>query len=248
MGLGYCSKIVSTVYASPGLPSCRRHQKAPLGASSGSHGKESRGHASRGHFESGAAVQVGRARPAHSCALAFVDGTGAFPHSGLLFNCVTGEDKGRRAASDHRSWRSNHDGHPDFVVNFSSRACGACWLALRVHALELGKATGAQRDVSGSSAGGISDPHEGRGAGGASTSRVIPHDVLICNSPRDPDVNRAFSPCQQQRAPGGPRCTERGALAQAQAPIGFLDPEPYVSFQTSVPKSSIHSHPHAQHS
>ena len=23
----------------------------------------------------------------------FVDGTGAFPHSGLLFNCVTGEGK-----------------------------------------------------------------------------------------------------------------------------------------------------------
>ena len=49
------------------------------------------------------------------------------------------------------------------------------------------------RDVSGSSAGGISDPHEGRGAGGASTSRAILHDVLICNSPRDPDVSRALS-------------------------------------------------------
>jgi len=104
---------------------------------------------------------------------ASVDGTGAFPHSGLLFDCVTGEDKGQRAASDHRSWLSNHDGHPDLVVNFSSRACGACQRALRVHALELGKATGAQRDVSGSSAGGISDPHEGRGARGASTSRAI---------------------------------------------------------------------------
>ena len=68
---------------------------------------------------------------------AFVDGTGAFPRSGLLFNCVTGEGKGRRAASDHSAWRSNHDGHPDFVVNFSSRACGACRRALRVHALEL---------------------------------------------------------------------------------------------------------------
>jgi hypothetical protein len=124
---------------------------------------------------------------------AFVDGTGAFPHSGLLFNCVTGEHKGRRAASDHSNWRSNHDGHPDFVVNLSSRACGACRLALRVHARELRKATAAQRDVSGSSAGGISDPHEGRGAGGASTSRAIPHDVLICNSPRDPDVSRALS-------------------------------------------------------
>ena len=120
----------------------------------------------------------------------FVDGTGAFPHSGLLFNCVTGEDKGRRAASDHSSWRSNHDGHPDFVVNLSSRACGACRLALRVHALELRKATAAQRDVSGSIACGISDPHKGRGAGGASTSRAIPHDVLICNSPRDPDVSQ----------------------------------------------------------
>jgi len=123
----------------------------------------------------------------------FIDGTGAFPHSGLLFNCVTGEGKGRRAASDHSDWRPIHDGHPEFVVNFSSRACGSCRLVLRVHARELGKATAAQRDVSGSSAGGISDPHEGRGAGGASTSRAIPHDVLMCNSPRDPDVNRAFS-------------------------------------------------------
>jgi len=44
---------------------------------------------------------------------------------------VTGEDKGRRAASDHSGWRSNHDGHPDFVVNFSLglwslSACVAC--------------------------------------------------------------------------------------------------------------------------
>jgi len=124
---------------------------------------------------------------------AFVDGKGVFPHSGLLFNCVTGEDKGRRAASDHSTWRSNHDGHPDFVVNLSSRACGACRLVLHVHALELGKATAVQRDVSGSSAGSISDPHEGRGAGGANTSRAIPHDVLICSSPRDPDVSRALS-------------------------------------------------------
>jgi len=62
-----------------------------------------------------------------------------------------------------------------------------------VYALELGKATAAQRDVSGSSAGGISDPHEGRGAGNARTSRAIPHDVLICNSPRDPDVSRVSS-------------------------------------------------------
>jgi hypothetical protein len=123
----------------------------------------------------------------------FVDGTGAFPHSGLLFNCVTGEGKGRRAAIDHRNWRPIHDGHPEFVVNLSSRACGACQRALREHALELGKATAAQRDVSGSSAGGISDPHEGGGAGGASTSQAIPHDVLMCNSPRDPDVSRAFS-------------------------------------------------------
>jgi len=123
----------------------------------------------------------------------FVDGTGAFPHSGLLFNCVTGEGKGRRAASDHTNWRPIHDGHPEFVVNLSSRACGACQLALREHARELRKATAAQRDVSGSSAGGISDPHEGRGAGGASTSQAIPHDVLMCNSPRDADVNRAFS-------------------------------------------------------
>ena len=68
MCLGHCSKVVSTVYTCPDLPSCRRHQKAPLGASSGSHGKASRGHASRGHFESVAAVQVRRARPAHSCA------------------------------------------------------------------------------------------------------------------------------------------------------------------------------------
>jgi len=64
---------------------------------------------------------------------------------------------------------------------------------LRVYALEMGKVAGAQRDVSGSSAGGISDPHEGRGVGGASTSRAILHDVLICNSPRDPDVSRALS-------------------------------------------------------
>jgi len=34
---------------------------------------------------------------------AFVDGTGAFPHSGLLFNCVTGEGKGRTAASHSHS-------------------------------------------------------------------------------------------------------------------------------------------------
>ena len=46
----------------------------------------------------------------------FIDGTGAFPHSGLLFNCVTGEGKGRRAASGHSNWRPIHDGHPDFVV------------------------------------------------------------------------------------------------------------------------------------
>ena len=125
---------------------------------------------------------------AQHTAAPFVDGTGAFPHSGLLFNCITGEDKGRRAVSDHSSWQSNHDGHPDFVVNLSSRACGACRLVLRVHALELGKSA-AQRDVSGSSAGGISDPHESRGAGAASTSRAIPH----CYSPRDPDVSRALS-------------------------------------------------------
>ena len=123
----------------------------------------------------------------------FVDGTGAFPHSGLLFNCVTGEGKGRRAASDHRSWRPIHDGHPDFVVNLSSRACGACRRALREYARELGKASAAQRDVSGSSTGGISGPHEGRGGGGASTSRGIPHDVLICSSPCAPDVSRALS-------------------------------------------------------
>ena len=42
---------VSTVYDSPDLPSCRRYQKAPLGASSGNHTKASRGRASRGHFE-----------------------------------------------------------------------------------------------------------------------------------------------------------------------------------------------------
>ena len=130
MGLGYCSKVVSTVCASPDLPSCRRHQQAPLGASSGSHGKASRGRASPGHFELGAAVQVRRARPAHGCALWLCRRTGAFPHSGLLFNCVTGEGKGRKTASDHTSWRPIHDGHPEFVVNFSSRACGACQLAL----------------------------------------------------------------------------------------------------------------------
>ena len=115
---------------------------------------------------------------------AFVDGTGAFPHSGLFFNCVTGKAKGRRAASDQSGWRYNHDGHPDFGVNFSSRACGARRRALRVHTLELGKVTGTQRDVSGRSAGDISDPHEGSGAGGTSTSRAIPHDVLMCHSPR----------------------------------------------------------------
>ena len=59
MGLGYCSKVVCTVYASPDLASCRRHQKAPLGASSGSHGKASRGHASRGHFECSNASSAG---------------------------------------------------------------------------------------------------------------------------------------------------------------------------------------------
>jgi len=123
----------------------------------------------------------------------FVDGTGAFPHSDLLFNCVTGEGKGRRTTSDHSNWRPIHEGHPDFVVNLSSRACGSCQLVLRVHVRELVEVTATQRDVSGSSAGGISDPHEGRGAGGASTSRAIPHDVLMCNSPRDPDVSRALS-------------------------------------------------------
>ena len=45
------SQVVSTVYDSPDLPSCRRYQKAPLGASSGNHTKASRGRASRGHFE-----------------------------------------------------------------------------------------------------------------------------------------------------------------------------------------------------
>ena len=61
MGLGYYSKVVSTVYASPDLPSCRRHQKAPLGASSCSHGKASRGYASLGHSESdkSAAKKIG---------------------------------------------------------------------------------------------------------------------------------------------------------------------------------------------
>jgi len=34
---------------------------------------------------------------------AFVNGTGAFPHSGLLFNCVTAEGKGLMAASDHNN-------------------------------------------------------------------------------------------------------------------------------------------------
>ena len=46
---------------------------------------------------------------------------------------------------------------------------------------------------------GISDPHEGRGAGGASTSRAIPHDVLMCNSPSDPDVSRADSHARVQQ-------------------------------------------------
>ena len=64
---------------------------------------------------------------------------------------------------------------------------------MREHARELRKATAAQRDVSGSIACGISDPHKGRGAGGASTSRAILHDVLMCNSPRDPDVSPALS-------------------------------------------------------
>jgi len=81
-------------------------------------------------------------------------------------------------ASDHRNWLSNHDGHPDFFVNFSSQACGLSACVACVF-LELGKATVVQHDVSGSSAGGISDPHEGRGAGGERTSWVIPHDVLI---------------------------------------------------------------------
>jgi len=40
MGLGHCSKVVSTVYASPDLPSCRRHQKAAaMAKQAGSHGK-----------------------------------------------------------------------------------------------------------------------------------------------------------------------------------------------------------------
>jgi len=111
MGLGYCSKVVSTVYTSPDLPSCRQHQMAPL------------------------------------------------TPPGLT----------------------------------TGATCGACQLALCEHARELRKATAAQRDVSGSSAGGISDSHEGRGVGGASTSRAILHDVLMCNSPRDPDVSRALS-------------------------------------------------------
>jgi len=100
---------------------------------------------------------------------------------------------GFRILSDHTNWRSSHHGHPDFVVNLSSRACGACHFALREHARELHKAISAQRDVSDSSAGVISDPHEDRGAGGASTSRAIPQDVLMCNSPRDADVSRVLS-------------------------------------------------------
>ena len=57
----------------------------------------------------------------HTAALyGFIDGTCAFPHSGLLLNCVTGEGKGRKAASDHSDWRPIHDGHPEFVVNWSS--------------------------------------------------------------------------------------------------------------------------------
>jgi len=48
---------------------------------------------------------------------------------------------------------------------------------LRVHARELGKATAAQRDVSGSSAGGISDPHEGRGIPLRKAQRNVEADV-----------------------------------------------------------------------
>jgi len=122
------------VYASPDLPSCRRHQKAPLGASSGSQGKASRVVPAEGILNWVQQCKFGGHAQHTAAPYGFVDRTGAFPHSGLLFNCVTGEGKGRRAASDHSNWRPIHDGHLDFVVNFSSRACGACQLALREHA------------------------------------------------------------------------------------------------------------------
>jgi len=99
MGLGYCSKVVSTVYASPDLPSCRRHQKAPLPVAAMA--KQATDMPAEGIVNWVQQCKFGR-HTQHTAA-SYVDGTGAFPHSGLLFNCVTGEHKGQTAASDHRS-------------------------------------------------------------------------------------------------------------------------------------------------
>ena len=79
------------------------------------------------------------------------------------------------------------------IVNRSSRACGVCRKTLREHALELGKATVAEAAVCAvgcSSAGGISVSREG---GGACTPGSLPHDVLMSDSPGDPDVIRALT-------------------------------------------------------
>ena len=121
MGLGYCSKVVSTVCASPDLPSCRRHQQAPLGASAAAMAKQAADMPAQGILNRVQQCKFGGHAQHTAAPYAFVcrrDG-------GLLFNCVTGEGKGRTAASHHSDWRSNSDGHPDFVVNLSSRACGS---------------------------------------------------------------------------------------------------------------------------
>ena len=102
MGLGYCSKVVSTVYGSPDLPSCRRHQKAPLGASRGNLGKESRRHASQGHFELGGPSKF----CGHAQHTAAPYGAGApricvaSPYSVLRVSCTVSQLPGEQVGSD----------------------------------------------------------------------------------------------------------------------------------------------------
>ena len=104
MGLGYCSKVVSTVYGSPDLPSCRRHHSALPAAAMA---KKAENVPAQGILNWVQQCKFGGHAQHTAAPYGFIDGTGAFPHSGLLFNCVTGEGKGRRAASDHSIFLSN---------------------------------------------------------------------------------------------------------------------------------------------
>ena len=119
MGLGYCSKVVSTGYALQTFHlagGIKRRHSLPAEAMA----KPTAGMSAEGILDRVQQCKFGGHAQHTAAPYGFIDGTGAFPHSGMLFNCVTGEGKGRRVASDHNSWRPIHDGHPEFVVNLSS--------------------------------------------------------------------------------------------------------------------------------